>query len=93
MEIVIKLIFGEQFNFYPALQGRAAERMLLSSLVENKIVMPGSKIMTNRPFDTTKGHIQNSNLIVQAMSPIASPNTFYNSKTVFLGNIDEEIFD
>ena len=27
------------------------------------------------------------------MSPIASPYSFYNSSSVFLGNIDEKIFD
>jgi tryptophanase len=40
LEMVVKSIFGDQFNFYPALQGRAAERMLLNSLIENKIILP-----------------------------------------------------
>ena len=38
--MVVKYIFGDNFNFYPALQGRAAERMLLNSLIENKIILP-----------------------------------------------------
>jgi len=67
--------------------------MLLGSLIENKILKPGAKIIANRPFDTTKGHIGASKLFVKALNPMASPSDFYAADSVFMGNIDPEIFD
>jgi hypothetical protein len=67
--------------------------MLLCGLIENNYLKVGDKIISNRPFDTTKGHIQNSKLDVKALTPLASPDDYYNSDSVFMGNIKKEVFD
>jgi len=67
--------------------------MLLSAMIENQILVEGSQIISNRPFDTTKGHIGASKLKVKALNPMASPKEFYASTSVFMGNIDEAVFD
>ena len=93
LEQVFAKCFGDQFNYYPALQGRAAERMLLNAFLENKCLKPGDKIVSNRPFDTTKGHIMNLQLNVSSLTPLSSPEGYYNSDSVFMGNIDQSLFD
>ena len=67
--------------------------MLLNALIENEYLKAGDYIISNRPFDTTKGHIQNSRLEVKALTPLSSPKEYYDSDTVFMGNIKKEIFD
>lgn len=46
--------------------------------------------MSNRPFDTTKGHILDHELNVIELTPMTNPTSFSESKTVFMGNIDDE---
>ena len=89
---VIQECFGQDFQFYPALQGRAAEKMLLQGMLEAGLLSPGDIIACNRPFDTTKGHIGASGLLVDALTPLASPDHFYHSSSVFMGNIAEDTF-
>ena len=89
---VVQECFGKGFQFYPALQGRAAEKMLLQGMIEAGLLSPGDTIVCNRPFDTTKGHIGASGLLVDALTPLASPDHFYNSSSVFMGNIAEDTF-
>lgn len=57
------------------------------------MVQVGDKVVSNRPFDTTKGHIGASGLTCEALTPLASPETFYAAESVFMGNIKEELFD
>ena len=67
--------------------------MLLNAFLENNILKPGDNIISNRPFDTTKGHIMNLQLNVSALTPLSGPEEYYNSDTVFMGNIDKKLFD
>ena len=93
LEQVFVECFGDQFNYYPALQGRAAEKMLLQATLEAGIQKPGDHIISNRPFDTTKGHIGATGLHVIALTPLASPDIYYGSDSVFMGDIKEEEFN
>ena len=90
---VMKTCFGEQFNFFPALQGRAAEKLLLSAMLHNKVLPHGSNILANRPFDTTKGHILAHGLTVKELTPLASPHTFQSTDTPFMGDLDFAKFE
>jgi len=92
LEQFLSECFGEQFSYYPALQGRAAEKMLLQATVEAGLQKPGDCIISNRPFDTTKGHICALGLHVIALTPLASPERYYESDSVFLGNIADSEF-
>ena len=92
LEQVFRECFGDQFNYYPALQGRAAEKMLLQATIEAGLQKPGDAIICNRPFDTTKGHIGASGLHVDALTPLASPENYYESSSVFMGNIEESVY-
>ena len=67
--------------------------MLLSALIENKILKAGDSIVANRVFDTTIGHIRRLQLNDLSLNPLPIPETFYNSDTVFMGNINKDIFD
>jgi tryptophanase len=66
--------------------------MLLQATIEAGLQKPGDHIISNRPFDTTKGHIGASGLHVIALTPLASPENYYGSDSVFMGNIDEDDF-
>ena len=93
LEMTMKICFGEEFNFYPALQGRAAEKMLLTALLQNGVLPSKSCILSNRPFDTTKGHIMGHGLTVKELTPLSSPEKYYNSDTPFMGDIDPLKFE
>jgi hypothetical protein len=67
--------------------------MLLNAFLENGCLKVGDNIVSNRPFDTTKGHIMNLKLNVSSLTPLSSPESYYNSETVFMGDIDETLFD
>ncbi len=84
---LMKIIFGEQFNFNLALQGRAAEKLILGALCGAQILQAGDKILSNRPFDTTKGQIQIRGLEVEALTPISTPQAFISADSVFMGNL------
>ncbi|MFA6072605.1 MAG: beta-eliminating lyase-related protein [Candidatus Woesearchaeota archaeon] len=87
----IDYIFGENFDFYPTLQGRASEKLLLEALMGAKILKENDVIVSNRPFDTTKGHIGNQNVAVKALTKMADPDSFLSAESPFMGNIDELI--
>ena len=93
LEDVFLTVFGNQFDIFPALQGRAAERMLVGAIVECQVLQEGAQIISNRPFDTTKGQIMAKKLEVKAMNPMVSPDDFYNSDSVFLGDVDPKEYD
>ena len=84
---LVRMIFGQNFNFNLALQGRAAEKLILGALCGANVLKPGDKIMSNRPFDTTKGQIQIRGLEVEALTPIPTPEAFINAESVFMGNL------
>ena len=67
--------------------------MLLTSLIESNFVKEGELIISNRPFDTTKGHICASKLNIKALTPMTNPETYKNSESVFMGNIKKTLFD
>lgn len=87
LDEVMESIFGPDFNFYPTLQGRAAEMMLIQAMIGSSAIKIGDTILSNRPFDTTKGHIQNNELNIKALTPMTSPRAYMHSPTVFMGNI------
>jgi tryptophanase len=111
---VVEFAYGKQFAFFLALQGRAAESLLINSMFagssgkerldvmanfgavdpsalsmmsESGIFLPGDIILSNRPFDTTKGWIENGGLKVVSLTPFATPQRLYCSDTIFLGDI------
>lgn len=92
LELVFRECFGDQFKYYPALQGRAAEKVLLQATIEVGVHERGDRIISNRPFDTTKGHIGAAGLHVDALTPLAGPGRYYNASSAFLGNIEESVF-
>lgn len=77
---LVSYLFGEQHNFYLTIQGRAAERLLLGALRDCRLVRNGDNVISNRPFDTTKGQILNHGLTVDALTPVASPDTYMNAE-------------
>jgi tryptophanase len=91
LNAVVQKFFGEQFNFFLTTQGRGSEFLLLNALVRNKTISSGDKVLSNRPFDTTKGHIQAVNLDVFACTPMTDPQRSLASETVFLGNLDLDV--
>ena len=75
-------IFGKR-HFLPAHQGRACENLLAKVLVR-----PGSVVITNYHFTTTKAHIVlNGGTVVEAFIPEALQTT---SSHPFKGNMDLE---
>ncbi|XP_064632604.1 tryptophanase-like [Lineus longissimus] len=92
LDVILKACFGAQFNFYPTLQGRAAERMLLQAFLASGLLKKADKLLSNRPFDTTYGHITAAGLQVSALTPQCCPKRYYEASSVFIGNIDEKLF-
>jgi tryptophanase len=76
LDIFLRRIFGSQLNFYPTLQGRASEKMLLQAILLTGLLEPGNKLVSNRPFDTTKGHIEGAGLQVHTVTPQACPKRY-----------------
>ncbi|MFA5382661.1 MAG: beta-eliminating lyase-related protein [Candidatus Micrarchaeia archaeon] len=87
LDLAIKEIFGKQFAFHPTLQGRSAEFLLLTSLINTGLIPKKSIILANRPFDTTKGHICASGNKVICCTPLTTPERIKKSNSVFLGDI------
>jgi len=85
-------LFGENFNFYLTVQGRSSEFLLMQALTNIGKLKADDRIFSNRPFDTTKGHITNVKVKVDALTPIVTPQSFWSTKNIFLGNIPEEKF-
>ncbi|VVC02202.1 Tryptophanase [uncultured archaeon] len=87
LDAVVADIFGAQFYFQPTLQGRSSEFLLLKSMVDAGAIGKGDVILSNRPFDTTKGHINNVLIEVVACTKLTTPDVYANSADVFLGNM------
>ena len=85
----IKELFGFEY-FLPTHQGRAAENVLFSALIEEGDIVPG-----NAHFDTTKGHIESR----KADAVDCTIDAAYDTSTYhpFKGNIDlnklKKVFD
>ncbi|MDO8660425.1 MAG: beta-eliminating lyase-related protein [Candidatus Woesearchaeota archaeon] len=88
LDIIVSNIFGNNHKHYPVLQGRSGEHILLNALVSSGVFSKGKTILSNRPFDTTKGHIDFSGLQVKALTKLADPDRYWNSDSVFMGNVD-----
>ncbi len=92
----VQEVFGPQFDFYLATQGRGAEFVLLQSLVESgTLSRPVADhahvprlVPCNRPFDTTKGHIGRIGRDVPECTEMPTPRKFETASTPFLGNAD-----
>jgi tryptophanase len=90
LDVAIRELFGGQFVHFPALQGRAAEFLLLNGLLSQGVLTRGSEILSNRPFDTTKGHIAANGMRVKALTELVDPRAYWNSGTMFMGNVDPD---
>ncbi|MCX6778330.1 MAG: beta-eliminating lyase-related protein [Candidatus Micrarchaeota archaeon] len=88
LKFTVKELLGEQFDFYPTLQGRAAETLLFTAFRKLKITNREDMIVSNRPFDTTKGHIEDKGMRVRACTPMSNPEKYRNAESVFMGNIN-----
>ena len=77
----------KRFATHLALQGRAAEFLLLNALVSAELLLPGSVIFSNKPFDTTKGHIDASGNRVISCTPLTTPRVYETQESRFLGNL------
>ncbi len=91
LNAVVRDVFGERFDFFLALQGRAAEFLLLDALTKTGVLPAGSVILANKPFDTTKGHVQESGNSVISCTPLTTPQAFEQAHTVFLGDIPMDV--
>lgn len=88
---VVKNIFGNNLAFYLAVQGRVAERLMMGALVGVGKMKKGQTVLSNRPFDTTKGMLHINDINVIALTPLANPQAFVNADSVFMGDIKEEL--
>lgn len=86
-------VFGSRFILFPTLQGRAAEFLLLNALVASGLLSAKGEILSNKPFDTTKGHIQNAHLHVVSCTPLTTPQALERTETVFLGDIPLDVLE
>jgi tryptophanase len=79
----VKEVFGFD-NFLPVHQGRAAENVLFSVMVNKGDIVPG-----NAHFDTTKGHVEYR----QATALDCTIREAYDTSLIhpFKGNVDTEI--
>lgn len=75
------------FAFNLATQGRSAERLALIGMKAAGLISQGDVILSNRPFDTTKGHIEAQGLKVMSLTPLTTPQSYENRETEFLGNV------
>lgn len=87
----IEYIFGDHMNFYLAVQGRVAERLMMSAFIRADKMKPGQTVLANRPFDTTKGMMHFNEIDCVALTPLASPQAYINADSVFMGDIKEEL--
>ena len=92
LDLTVAELFGEQFKFHLTLQGRASEFLLLATLGKTGLLPAGSTILSNTPFDTTKGHILNSGNHVVSCTPTTTPAQYASGDEVFLGNLPVEMF-
>ncbi len=92
LNLTMSDMFGDNFNFYLTVQGRASEFLIMQALLEIKKLKEGDTILSNRPFDTTKGHINNVKVDVKSLTPMATPQSFWSANNVFLGNLPEDKF-
>jgi tryptophanase len=107
LDFVVSEVFGKQFHLHPALQGRAAEFLLLRALNSAGILLPGDIVLSNKPFDTTKGHIENISELkgmiwiltrrkivkcqVVSCTPLTTPERFQSRQTPFLGDMPMDV--
>ena len=69
LDQILKKAFGDEFNYYPALQGRAAERLLIHGLTESGLMNKDELILANRAFDTTTVMIERYGLKIDNLTP------------------------
>jgi tryptophanase len=94
----VREVFGSQFDFYLATQGRGAEYILMQSLAKSGIIPPGGGpesgsrrlVLSNRPFDTTRGHIALIQRDVEELTRMPTAAACADATHVFLGNADTE---
>ena len=60
---------------------------MLRALRENGILPEGNVVVSNTPFDTTKGWIEAVGCSAISCTPMAVPDSYANRNTPFLGNI------
>jgi len=103
LNYTVNEIFGRNFKVYAALQGRSAEFLLMNALATLGVIQPGNVVLSNKPFDTTKGHIENIQEVkgngmvetdkeivkchVISCTPLTTPQTFDARADPFLGNM------
>ncbi len=90
LDNTIHSLFGENQDFFLTTQGRGSEFLLLNGLHRCDLLGSGDTIVSNRPFDTTKGHIENVKNKVIACTPLTDPESYVNSESIFLGDLDIE---
>ena len=90
LDLTVSELFGDPFKFHLTLQGRASEFLLLGALGKTGVLPAGSTIVSNTPFDTTKGHIMAAGNHVKSCTPATMPEEYASGKEVFLGNLPLE---
>lgn len=90
LDFVFQTMLGEQFDFYLTPQCRGAEFVGLKSLLANGVIEAEDWVLTNHPFDTTKGHILLALLNIAICGENITPERYEKDPDGFHGNINME---
>jgi len=70
-----------------------AELLLTNAIAEAKVLKEGDSVISNRPFESTMGHIKRNGWNVKALCKLTTPEDFIETEQIFLGDITPEMYE